>query len=104
MFKTIRLSAVSKNLALRSNANAVFDAIEKAKDKEIVVDFTNINSMSRSFAQQYLMRKAACRKKIIETNISDDVAKMFDLVKSKRDNSITYKAKDFEVIEVKSVV
>ena len=61
--RTITLNKVMKTLALRSNADLLFDSIEKSKQKQVIVDFSNIEFMSRSFAQQYLMRKKNHRKK-----------------------------------------
>ena len=97
--RNITLSKVMKTLALRSNADLLFDSIEKSKQKQISVDFSDIEFMSRSFAQQYLMRKKNSSKKVIEKNIPKDVAKMFALVKKPRAPT-AFKAKDFEIIEV----
>lgn len=87
--------------ALRSNADLLFDSIDKSKQKNVIVDFSGIEFMSRSFAHQYIMRKKASAKKVTEKNIPQDVAKMFALVKKPRMQT-AYKAKDFEVIEVTS--
>lgn len=100
--KTIPLSKVMKNLSLRYNANLLFDSIDKGKEQEVVLDFKNITFMSRSFAQQYLSRKKASPKKIVENNIPEVVAKMFNVVKKQKTVSI-FKAKDFQVIEIPPV-
>lgn len=97
--RTITLSKVMKTLALRGNADLLFDSIDKSKQKQISVDFSDIDFMSRSFAQQYLMRKKKIIKKVTEKNVPEDVAKMFALVKKPRAPT-AFKAKDFEVIEV----
>ncbi len=97
--RTLTLSKVMKTLALRSNADLLFDSIEKSKQKQVIVDFSNIDFMSRSFAQQYIMRKKRSLKKIIEKNIPEDVGKMFALVKKPKAPT-AFKAKEFEVIEV----
>lgn len=46
------------------------------------MDFSEIKSISRSFAHQYLIRKRASKKKITEINIPSSVAKMFSIVDS----------------------
>ena len=91
-----------KNLALRNNADILFDSIEKSKEKKVVLDFKDIQFMSRSFAQQYLLRKKRCDKEIKEINIKEDVANMFEIVKNQKTKS-QFHAKDFEIIEVTSV-
>lgn|SRR3989344_2730968 len=97
--KTIRLSALSKTLALRNNADKLFDAIEKMKEKEIVVDFKGITMMSRSFAHQYLLRKSKIKKQVREVFISTDVQKMFTLVEHPKKVKF-FEPKKFEVIEL----
>lgn len=97
----MRLSKLMKNLALRSNADVLFDSVKKSKEDKVILDFQDIKFMSRSFCQQYLLRKKECKKKIEEINIADDVAKMFDTVKNQRSES-QFNAKDFEIIEVPS--
>ena len=88
-----------KNLSLRYNANLLFDSIDKSKEQEIVLDFSKITFMSRSFAQQYLMRKKQSPKQIVEKNVPEVVAKMFMVVKKQKSESV-FKAKDFQVIEI----
>lgn len=101
--KVMKLSAVMENLALRINADMLFDAIEKSKEDTIKIDFKGIKTMSRSFAQQYLTRKNSCKKKVIEINVSEDVSRMFDLVKKKKDHAVKFKAEEFERFEVPAI-
>ena len=100
--KKITLSKALKNLSLRYNADLIFDSIDKSKEKEIVLDFSDINFMSRSFAQQYLLRKKKSSKKVIEKNAPQVVTKMFDVVKKQKTKS-SFKAEDFTLIEVPPV-
>ena len=82
MAKTVRIKeAISPDLALRSRADAFFDNIEQS-ESEVVVDFSGVRSISRSFAQQYLTRKRASRKQIRELHIPAAIAKMFEVVES----------------------
>ena len=98
--KTIRLSAAMATLSLRSNADMLWDAIEKAKETEIVADFKGVELMSRSFAQQYVMRKKKTRKRVTEVHIAEDIKKMFDMVKRKKTRHIIFNAEDFDVVTV----
>lgn len=72
---------VSEVLSLRDAADDFFDAIEKSSDASITVNFSNVSFMSRSFAHQYLTRKKQSAKKITETNLPENIRKMFDVVK-----------------------
>ena len=99
----MKLSAVTKNLVLRINANFLFEAIEKSKTKIVKLDFKGIKSMSRSFAQQYLENKEHSSKIIKEINVPADVAKMFKLVKRKETNAGSLRPEDFEVVKVQPI-
>ncbi len=93
-----------KNLSLRLNANLLFDAIDKSKEDTLKLDFHGIKTISRSFAQQYLERKIMSKKKIVELNMPDNISKMFYLVKSKKDSTIKFDAKEFEFVEIPEVI
>ena len=48
--KVIMISErVSNDLALRDIADALFDDIESLKESEIVIDFSEVTSITRSF-------------------------------------------------------
>ena len=70
----------SKDLALRFTADILFDRIESLPARKIIIDFVNIESISRSFAQEYLSRKRQTTKCIEEINIPLNVEKMLDIV------------------------
>lgn len=83
MKHTIRIrEAISADLALRNRADAFFDEIEKSTAQEIIVDFAEIKSISRSFAQQFQARKERSKKKIEQISVPEHVEKMFSIVKS----------------------
>lgn len=71
---------IASNLYLREAANRLFDSIEKRKSSEIVFDFEGIQFMSRSFAHQYLTRKAKTKKKIVEIHFSPNLQRMLDII------------------------
>ncbi|HUY01277.1 MAG TPA: DUF4325 domain-containing protein [Candidatus Deferrimicrobium sp.] len=71
---------ISKNLIFRNSANELFDNINKSDVSEIIIDFNKIQSITRSFAHQYLINKQRSKKNIIDVNISPHVKNMFDLI------------------------
>ena len=76
--KTIRLAeAISSNIAIRSRLRTVLDAA----GKEVTVDFTNVEFMSRSCADEYL--KWRKDKTVVEKNVPDAVRTMIQIVLSK---------------------
>ena|ERR1051326_3772479 len=75
-------SAISADLALRNRADSFFDLLEKYQESQLTLDFTDVRSISRSFAHQYLVRKAASKKMIKEVRKPDHVEKMFNVVKN----------------------
>ncbi len=76
-------AAFSDNLALRQNADKLFDEmICSSKSEKVVLDFNRVETMSRSFAHQYLQRKNKCPKEIVEQGLSTDITKMLEIAKS----------------------
>ena len=71
---------LSKDLALRNNADALFKELSKMKSKKIIVDFRNVKSITRSFAHQYKENKSNSKKIILEENIPLNISKMFKVV------------------------
>lgn len=77
---------LSVDLALRDAADLFFDDLEKMKI-DIEVDFSDIRSISRSFAHQYLVRKKQNSRRVTEVNMPENVIKMFDIVSKSRQKS-----------------
>jgi hypothetical protein len=76
----IRVSeAISSDLMFRSVADAFFDELEQREAKKLILDFTAVRSVSRSFAHQYSVRKKASRKDVEEANMSKEISLMFQL-------------------------
>ncbi len=81
MTKVVRISKeIAEDLALRDSADRLFNSIEASKEKEVVIDFSEIRTISRSFAHQYTLRKRDCNKYVTETNVPQNVQKMFRVV------------------------
>jgi len=72
--------AISPNLMLRGVADAFFDRLERMDVDCLVLDFSGIRSISRSFAHQYILRKKANSKTVREENVPENVSKMLALV------------------------
>lgn len=80
---------IAENLATRRAADELFDFVQAAPNKTVILDFKSVKFMSRSFAHEYLMRKEDISKKIVERNMGLMVKKMFKLV-SKEGEKIPY--------------
>ncbi|NMA44901.1 MAG: STAS-like domain-containing protein [Candidatus Diapherotrites archaeon] len=77
----IKISEVlSKDLALRNNANVLFKKLDLMKSEQIILDFKNVESITRSFAHQYKKNKQNSNKLIIEENVPLNISKMFIVV------------------------
>lgn len=72
---------ISSNLFLRKSANYFFETIiNHIKNKIVYVDFSNIESISHSFAHQYLTNKQNTTKTIKEINVPKNVSLILDLI------------------------
>jgi len=98
--KTIFISEeVSNDLALRDIADALFEDIESLPESEVVIDFSGVTTITRSFAHQYSLRKKSSKKDISEVNMPTNIRKMFDIVENKYE-----KTKLIEIGSVKPIV
>lgn len=70
----------SNNLMFREFAEKLIESIEKFKSTTVYIDFIHVNTVSRSFAHQYLKSRNASKKNIKEINVNLNVKKMFNLV------------------------
>lgn len=61
---------IAPYLAFRASADRLFDKIESDPRNSVVVDFSGIETITRSFAHQYAIRKQASRKTISEIRIT----------------------------------
>ena len=72
---------ISSNLGMNISAKELFEEINNSPNPNIVIDFTGIIAMGRSFAQEYIYQKMKSDKNIFEENLPEDVEKMFEVVK-----------------------
>ena len=79
---------LSPDLALRVLADRFFDYVEALAVNDIVVDFAGVASISRSFAHQYILRKARTQKNITEVNVPAPVQRMFQIVQQPKTETV----------------
>jgi len=80
--KILLLERFGDNIFTRNTISAFFEEINKMKEAEIELDFSNVEFISRSCADEYLKRKQSSKKKILEVNMSKEVCSMFNVVKN----------------------
>ncbi|MHB1470092.1 MAG: hypothetical protein ACYCSA_00940 [Thermoplasmataceae archaeon] len=73
---------VGPDLATRNGCDNLFLLLEQNPDDEVILDFFDVTSISRSFAHQYLMKQSESTKTISEVNVPPVVRKMFEFVKN----------------------
>lgn len=78
--KILLASKFGSNIFTRNTISSFFEDLNKLKDKEIVLDFSSIEFISRSCADEYIKKKQDSRKNIVEANISKEVCSMFNAV------------------------
>ena len=69
----------SRDLALRFWADELFKTLSKTNDRHLILDFSGVEFMSRSFAHEYLVTKRLFTGSIEEKNMNASVAEMLKL-------------------------
>ena len=77
-FNVVVSDMLSRNLALRDSASYLFDEIEDINNRHVTVDFKGVETITRSFAHEYITRKSNTSKDVTEINVPIDVEKMFE--------------------------
>jgi len=80
---------VGKLLMLRSSVSPLFAKIRSLRSPNLIIDFSRVEFMSRSFADEYLAAKGLCSKKIEERNVSPTIRQMLDLASQRFSYSLT---------------
>lgn len=70
---------IGKDLGQRSKIEELFKNINPNTTK-VIMDFSNVEFMGRSFAQEYLNQKHIASFEVVEENVSENVQKMFDVI------------------------
>ena len=68
----------SKKLGVGPTAKKLFDEIKP--DSEVILNFENIEFMSRSFAQEYVFQKYNAQTEIEEINMTESIEKLLEVV------------------------
>lgn len=82
----------SENLSLRNMAVNVFNAREFQGNGKVLVDFTGIVSISRSFAHEYLVNKEKQSCEVVDVNVPPNIGRMFEVVKNSQEKPELVKA------------
>ena len=89
--KIVVKDVLSEQLIFRDVVSDLFDKIKSTKRKQVILDFSQIESISRSVAQEYLQQKEKQSIMITEINKSPQIEKMFHSVKTtkRKSNSLS---------------
>ena len=82
MKKVLLSNEFGSNIFTRNTISSFFEKINSINNKEIELDFSSIDFISRSCADEYLKRKQVSKKKIVEANMSKEVCSMFNAVQN----------------------
>jgi len=91
---------ISTNLAFRRSADDFFNHLNNLNESKIVVDFSGIESITRSFVHQYIINKQKTDKQIIDINVPRDIMPMFELVERQRSAQKTSPQNQISLIHV----
>lgn len=80
MEKIFLYKEFGENILTRNSMNYFFKKINVFKGKDIIIDFKNIDFISRSCAAEYIKQREETSKNLIEKNMSKEVRSMFELV------------------------
>ena len=72
--------AINRNLGMRVSAQKFFNELNNVSAKVVIINFENVEFMSRSFAQEYVQQKKRINKVIKEINRPEEVVNMFKAV------------------------
>lgn len=70
---------IDSDLGSRSKIENLFNSIDSDTSK-VIMNFTGVEFMGRSFAQEYLNQKNKASFRVVESNVPDDVQKLFDII------------------------
>ena len=70
---------IDSDLGSRNKIEELYQNINKDVSK-VVMNFTGVKFMGRSFAQEYLNQKEKASFEVVEVNVPEDVQKLFDII------------------------
>jgi hypothetical protein len=71
---------LSSDLAFRDIAASFMDKVESQRDRDVIIDFRDVESITRSFAHEYVNRRDITSKNIVEVNVPPAVTRMFAVI------------------------
>ncbi len=89
---------LSPRLGFRDSAMDLFHMINNLSSDTVEIDFTGVEFMSRSFAHEYIQQEKKSEKKILESNIPENVDIMFRAVRRSIKNPHKLKVKPSKTI------
>ncbi|HMA82943.1 MAG TPA: DUF4325 domain-containing protein [Candidatus Thermoplasmatota archaeon] len=103
--KKIRVDAIlSQHLVFRDAVSDLFDYIKNMNVTKVVLDFSHVKSISRSFAQEYLHQLDKQSIKIKEVNMSLQLKKMFRSVKKAHRKSSPLNLNDIKELSIQDII
>ena len=70
---------IDSDLGSRNKIEELYKNISSDVSK-VVMNFTGVKFMGRSFAQEYLNQKNKASFEVVEVNVPDDVQRLFDVI------------------------
>ncbi|MGN0177228.1 MAG: hypothetical protein ACI389_05305 [Methanobrevibacter sp.] len=70
---------IDSDLGSRNKIEELYNNISSDVSK-VVMNFTGVKFMGRSFAQEYLNQKDKADFEVVEINVPDDVQKLFEVI------------------------
>ena len=70
---------IDSDLGSRNKIETLFKSIPDNISK-VVMNFSGVEFMGRSFAQEYLNQKNKASFEVVEINVPEDVQKLFDII------------------------
>lgn len=67
-----------KKLGTAPTAKKIFEEIKG--ENEVILNFENIEFMSRTFAQEYVFQRHYCKSKLTEINMNNSIKQLLEVV------------------------
>ncbi len=103
--ETIRVKEIiSEHLVFRDSVSDLFSHIKNDKRSQIVLDFSDVKSISRSFAQEYMQQKEKQFPLLHEKNMDPQIKKMFIAVKKHQKKMFPLSFGDAKEVSLNSLI
>lgn len=85
---------------MRGSAEDFFDLLERTHSGTLVIDFSGVRSISRSFAHEYLVRNQRSTKRITESNVPSNVTEMEAIIRNPSRREPLFSRESVRMIDV----